>query len=54
LDLYARLVSLPLYPAMTEEQVNRVAAVVKKIVHSTRRTRVIARAASRAGEAVHR
>lgn len=36
LDLYSRCVSLPLYPAMTEEQVHYVADCVKEIVASRR------------------
>jgi dTDP-4-amino-4,6-dideoxygalactose transaminase len=41
LDLYARFVSLPLYPAMTEEQVQRVASAIKAIVHATRRAKMV-------------
>jgi dTDP-4-amino-4,6-dideoxygalactose transaminase len=41
LELYPRLVSLPLYPAMTEEQVIYVAASVKDIVRAARKTRMI-------------
>jgi len=37
LHLYPRIVSLPLYPAMTEEQVHYVAAAVKDILVSHRR-----------------
>src|SRR5579863_6390623 len=37
LDLYPRIVSLPLYPAMTEEQVHYVAKSVREIVESARR-----------------
>jgi dTDP-4-amino-4,6-dideoxygalactose transaminase len=36
MDLYARSISLPLYPAMTEEQVHRVADCVKEIVAASR------------------
>jgi dTDP-4-amino-4,6-dideoxygalactose transaminase len=40
LNLYPRIVSLPLYPAMTEEQVRYVVACVTEIVVSNRiRTR---------------
>jgi dTDP-4-amino-4,6-dideoxygalactose transaminase len=39
LELYPRLVSLPLYPAMTEEQVEYVATSVREIVRSARKTR---------------
>ena len=38
LELYPRLVSLPLYPAMSEEQVNYVVAAVKQIVHATKKS----------------
>jgi dTDP-4-amino-4,6-dideoxygalactose transaminase len=37
LDLYQRIISLPLYPAMTEEQVQYVARGVREIVESSRR-----------------
>jgi dTDP-4-amino-4,6-dideoxygalactose transaminase len=42
LDLYRRLVSLPLYPGMTEEQLERVVLAVKEIVatHRVRRVEV--------------
>jgi dTDP-4-amino-4,6-dideoxygalactose transaminase len=36
LNLYPRIVSLPLYPAMTEEQVRYVVACVTEIVVSNR------------------
>lgn len=39
LELYPRLVSLPLYPCMTEEQVIRVATAVKEIVWASRKNR---------------
>jgi dTDP-4-amino-4,6-dideoxygalactose transaminase len=42
LSLYPRIVSLPLYPAMTEEQVRYVADCVKEVVMSNR-TRAQAR-----------
>jgi dTDP-4-amino-4,6-dideoxygalactose transaminase len=38
-DLYSRIVSLPLYPAMTEEQVHYVARGVREVVESSRRVR---------------
>jgi dTDP-4-amino-4,6-dideoxygalactose transaminase len=37
LELYPRLISLPLYPEMTQEQVNHVIASVKEIIFSARR-----------------
>jgi dTDP-4-amino-4,6-dideoxygalactose transaminase len=42
LELYPRLVSLPLYPAMTEEEVSYVAQSVRKIVENHTKTVVIA------------
>jgi dTDP-4-amino-4,6-dideoxygalactose transaminase len=44
LELYPRLVSIPLYPSMTEEQVAAVAAAVKDIVRSSRKKRTVAAA----------
>jgi dTDP-4-amino-4,6-dideoxygalactose transaminase len=41
LRLYPRIVSLPLYPAMTEEQVNYVADCVREIVECARRVKYI-------------
>jgi dTDP-4-amino-4,6-dideoxygalactose transaminase len=49
LALYRRLVSLPLYPAMTEEQVRRVASTIKDIVRANRRTSVAAVGGAAAG-----
>jgi dTDP-4-amino-4,6-dideoxygalactose transaminase len=46
--LYQRVVSLPLYPAMTEAQVRRVVASVKHIVATSRVRRPHA-AVARAG-----
>jgi len=43
LGLYPRIVSLPLYPAMTEEQVQYVAQTVRGIVECSRRVRLVAR-----------
>jgi dTDP-4-amino-4,6-dideoxygalactose transaminase len=40
LDLYPRIVSLPLYPAMTEDQVHYVSDCVKNILVSNRRPRL--------------
>lgn len=40
-DLYPRIVSLPLYPAMTEEQVHYIAQSVREIVEHTRRVRFV-------------
>ncbi len=46
LDYYARCISLPLYPAMTEEQVQYVAGAVKEIVASNRvRNRILVESA---------
>jgi dTDP-4-amino-4,6-dideoxygalactose transaminase len=41
-ELYPRIVSLPLYPAMTEEQVRYVAKAVQEIATSFRRIRLVA------------
>ena len=41
LELYPRIVSLPLYPAMTEEQVNRVTSAIKAVVCTTKRARMV-------------
>lgn len=40
LALYKRLISLPLYPAMTEEQVQYVAATVKELARASRKQQV--------------
>ena len=42
LDLYPRIVSLPLYPAMTAEQVQYVAQSVREILENSRRARFVA------------
>ncbi len=42
LELYARLVSLPLYPAMSEEQVEYVAVSVKEIAQAARKKKQVA------------
>jgi dTDP-4-amino-4,6-dideoxygalactose transaminase len=42
LDLYPRIVSLPLYPAMTEEEVQYVAQSVREILECSRRVRLVA------------
>jgi len=42
LDLYQRIVSLPLYPALREEQVEYVARRVREIVEGSRRPRYLA------------
>jgi dTDP-4-amino-4,6-dideoxygalactose transaminase len=42
LDLYPRIVSLPLYPAMTEEHVHYVAQCVREILEHSRRARFLA------------
>jgi dTDP-4-amino-4,6-dideoxygalactose transaminase len=46
LDLYPRIVSLPLYPAMTEEQVHYVAQSVREIVTCCRSEKVMAHGAA--------
>jgi perosamine synthetase len=42
LELYPRIVSLPLYPGMTEDQVRYVARGVREVVESSRRARLVA------------
>ena len=42
MELYPRLISLPLYPAMAEEQVRYVGDTVKEVVRANRKTRVVA------------
>ena len=42
MELYPRLISLPLYPAMTEEQVRYVGDAVKEVVRANRKPRVVA------------
>jgi dTDP-4-amino-4,6-dideoxygalactose transaminase len=42
LELYPRLISLPLYPAMTEEQVDAVVAAIKEIAQATRKAKLVA------------
>ena len=42
LEQYLRLVSLPLYPAMTELQVEHVISSVKEIVQENRKTKTVA------------
>jgi dTDP-4-amino-4,6-dideoxygalactose transaminase len=42
LELYPRIVSLPLYPAMTEEQVRSVARCVREVLQRARRVKCIA------------
>jgi dTDP-4-amino-4,6-dideoxygalactose transaminase len=46
LDMYPRLVSLPLYPAMSPQQVDYVADSVKEILHGARRSKTIAAGSS--------
>lgn len=48
LSLYPRIISLPLYPAMTEEQVHHVAQSVREIAEHSRRVRYVAPRASAA------
>ncbi len=42
MELYRRLVSVPLYPAMTEQQVEYVSKVVKEVVRSARKSKPLA------------
>ena len=42
MELYPRLISLPLYPAMTEEQVRYVGDAVKEVAWANKKTRVMA------------
>lgn len=42
LDLYPRIASLPLYPAMTEEQIHYVAHSVREVLEGARRERFVA------------
>lgn len=42
LELYPRLISLPLYPAMTEEEVTRVAVCVREIAWAGRKRSLVA------------
>ena len=42
LELYPRIVSLPLYPGMTEDQVQYVTRGVREVVQGSRRTRLVA------------
>jgi dTDP-4-amino-4,6-dideoxygalactose transaminase len=42
LDLYPRIVSLPLYPAMSEEQIHYVAQCVREVLTRSRRIRFVA------------
>jgi dTDP-4-amino-4,6-dideoxygalactose transaminase len=48
LALYPRLVSLPLYPAMTEQQIRYVSESVKDIVTMTRKTKSVSMATAAA------
>jgi len=41
LDLYPRIVSLPLYPALTDEQVHYIARSVREVLESARRHRFV-------------
>src|SRR5262249_52166433 len=49
LELYPRLVSLPLYPSMTEEQVDFVVGAVKEILLGTRKKTSVALATHEVG-----
>ncbi len=42
LELYPRLVSLPLYPAMSTDQVDYVVASIKEVVREARKTKMVA------------
>lgn len=42
LDLYPRIISLPLYPAMTEEHIHYVSRCVREVVERSRRVRFVA------------
>jgi dTDP-4-amino-4,6-dideoxygalactose transaminase len=46
LELYPRLVSLPLYPAMSEEEVDYVAESIKEIVMVAKKMQVVAMTAA--------
>ena len=48
LELYPRIVSLPLYPAMTEEQVQYVARSVREVVEKFETVRLVATGAQTA------
>jgi dTDP-4-amino-4,6-dideoxygalactose transaminase len=52
-DLYPRIVSLPLYPAMTEEQVHLVARCVREVLESSRKARFVASGAPAAEIPLH-
>jgi dTDP-4-amino-4,6-dideoxygalactose transaminase len=52
LELYPRIVSLPLYPAMTEEQVDYVARSVKEVLAGARHASVFAAGSHSAGMSV--
>ena len=45
--MYPRILSLPLYPAMTEEEVKHVAAEVKSLVRTVSKTKTFAAAGGR-------
>ena len=49
LNLYQRIVSLPLYPAMTDEEVQFVAKSAREILESARSTRLVAMGAGNSG-----
>jgi dTDP-4-amino-4,6-dideoxygalactose transaminase len=50
LELYPRLLSLPLYPSMTSDHVQRVTLAVKNIVAKHRKARIVAAAAGQTKE----
>jgi dTDP-4-amino-4,6-dideoxygalactose transaminase len=49
LELYPRIVSLPLYPGMTEDQVQYVARGVREVVEGSRRAKLVATGAQTVG-----
>jgi dTDP-4-amino-4,6-dideoxygalactose transaminase len=49
MELYPRILSLPLYPAMTDEQVDYVAQTVQQLVYRTRRAKCLSLDARGAG-----
>jgi dTDP-4-amino-4,6-dideoxygalactose transaminase len=54
LALYPRIVSLPLYPALTEDQVHYIAQSVREVLEGARRTRFVASGAVDSAPLVNR